>query len=216
MDVAIIYTNWRRKNNLHKIIKNVFKQTLLPKIIIIDNSSQDEQNKFIIDDDKVTIINSDNSLKCWQRWLVAIKEDSKYVCVMDDDICFSIDNVLENCYDFMENNLNIDCIGYEGVDLIKGKSYFDNNHYGSQRNKNIKVDIVKGRFMFIRKSSIVNLNLNPDLTCDDIKVSSHLKNKLIPNFLYNGFYELPQGSESLSRRHYQPDQRNYAAKKYFK
>ena len=213
MEITIIYTNWRRRDNLNEIISNCKKQTLLPKIVVVDNSFSDEDNRFI--GDSIEILERDNSLKCWERWLISFNYESKYISIMDDDISFSRDNVLEDCYNYMENNLDIDGIGCEGVELNRNSEYFNSNHVFSST-KDISVSIIKGRFMFIRKSSLNNLDLISDLTCDDIKVSSHLKNKIVPSFLSNSFYDLKQGTESLSGKQYQYNKRLLAAKKYFK
>ena len=215
MEIILIYTNWKRKSNLHRIIEITKQQNMLPKIIIVDNSYSDENNRFISDDTSIDILERDNTLKCWERWLVSFNYNSKYTCIMDDDLEFSRNNVIEDCYKFMENNLFVDGIGCEGVQLIKNTGYVDSNHVFPTKS-NIKVSIIKGRFMFIRTSSLIGLNLEPDLTCDDIKVSSHLKIKIIPSFLYNSFFDLPQGAESLSIKHYQHIKREYSTKKYFK
>ena len=213
MEITIIYTNWRRKDNLSEIISNCKKQTLLPKIVVVDNAFSDEDNKFI--DSDIEILERDNSLKCWARWIASFNYDSKYICIMDDDISFSRDNVLEDCYNYMENNSYLNGIGCEGVELNRNSEYFNSNHVFSST-KDILVPIIKGRFMFIRKTSLNNLDLTPDLTCDDIKVSYHLKNKVVPSFLSNSFYNLKQGTESLSGKQYQYNKRLLAAKKYFK
>ena len=214
MSINIIFTNWKRKNNLLQILNETLNQTLLPIIHIVDNSSND--NDFKIEFENTNIIKSDNSLMCWKRWEVAFDLDSKYICIMDDDLIFSHDNVLKNCYDYMENNKNIDAIGYEGVIKMINRNYVESKHISPNIYNDIKVDIIKGRFFFLKKESLNFVNKNPDLTCDDIKVSSHLTNKYIPSILYNSFEDLEQGTESLSYKSYQKEKREYAFKKYFK
>lgn len=216
MEITLILTNWRRKNNLTQLVKKVMEQSIKPKLIVIDNSSDDVDNKFIYESNDIVTLNNDNSKMCWARWEVAIKEKSKYVCIMDDDLIFSRDNVLEDCFNYMESNPDLDCIGLEGVKLMKSKGYFASNHQFAKSNHTIPVSIIKGRFMFIKTKSLSNLDMTPDLTCDDIKVSSHLNKKILPSILWNSFYDLPQGSESLSGKHFQQVKREYATKKYFK
>lgn len=213
MSITIIFTNWRRKNNLKKIVEATKKQTTLPKIVIVDNASNDKEHSFESDEDSVLVIKKDNSLMCWARWLESFNHDSEYICVMDDDLIFTNKDVINLCYQFMEKNKEIDCIGLEGVILNK-ESYVTSFHVFPS-NEDLKVSVVKGRFMFIRKSSLNKLDLKPDLTCDDIKVSSFLKNKIIPSFLKNSFIDLPSGNESLSAKQYQHIKREYASKKYF-
>lgn len=215
-DIVIFYTNWRRRDFLHEIINNTKKQTLQPKIVVIDNASFDVENKFITEDETIDVVEKFNTLKCWERWLVSTNYDSKYKCIMDDDLSFIREGVLEDCFNYMESNLDIDCIGLEGVTLVKGKTYYNGIHQIAKMNYFLPVDVVKGRFMFIRSSSLKNLDLNPDFTCDDIKVSSHLNKKILPSCLASSFYDFPQGSESLSNKKYQQTQRDYAHKKYFR
>lgn len=215
MDLTIIFTNWKRKNNLKKIIDNTKKQTLKPKIVVIDNSSSDSVNKFETEDSEILIIKKENSLMCWDRWLFAKNVETKYVCIMDDDLTFSRNDVLEDCLNYMNSNNNVDCIGLEGVKLIKSKGYFASNHQFAKSNHIIQVSVVKGRFMFLKTECLKHLDMTPDLTCDDIKVSSYLQNKILPSILWNSFEDLPQGIESLSGKKYQKLKREYATKKYF-
>lgn len=216
MDLTIILTNWKRKNNLLQIVDKIKDQTIRVNLIIIDNCSFDLENKILIENKEIKIIAKDNSLMCWERWEEAIKQDTKYICIMDDDLIFTRNNVLQDCYNYMEANNNIDCIGLEGVKLIKSKGYFGSNHQFAKSNHTIPVSIIKGRFMFLKKESLNGLDMTPDLTCDDIKVSSHLKVKILPPILWNSFKDLPQGNESLSGKQFQHIKRDYATKKYFR
>lgn len=216
MEITLILTNWKRKNNLFQIVEKIKKQTFLPKIVIVDNSSNDIENKFIYNDKNIEIINKENEFMCWERWNVSFRFQSEYKCIMDDDLIFTRNEVLEDCFHFMEANRNVDCIGLEGVKLMKGKSYFQCEHQHAKINHTIPVSIIKGRFMFIRSKSLIGLDMEPDLTCDDIKVSSHLNSKYLPSILWESFTDLPQGIESLSGKKYQSLQRDYAAKRYFR
>jgi len=214
MSITLIYTNWRRKKNLEEIVNKAKKQTVPVKIVVVDNASDSPEHQFYTDN--IDIVRRHNEKQCWERWLVSLEYDSEYICIMDDDLNFTRDTVLAECELFMNLYKDTDCLGYEGVRLEKGKGYFGSEHYRSNPHKNLQLPIIKGRFMFIRKDKLTNLDLNTDLTCDDIKVSSFLNKKLLPNFLFNAFEELPQGSEALSAKSFQSKQREYATKRYFK
>jgi len=215
-DIIIFLTNWRRKSNLIEVIDSIKKQTIIPDIVLIDNASNDDENKFLHYDEKIEIINSDNSLMCWKRWETSFNYESKYICIMDDDLCFTRNDVLKNCFEYMENDQSIDAIGLEGVKLIKSKGYFGSNHQFAKSNHTIPVSIIKGRFMFVRSNSLLDVDMTPDFTCDDIKISSFLRKKILPSVLWNSFKDLPQGSEALSAKQYQHIKREYATKRYFK
>ena len=214
MSVNIFFTNWRRSNHLYKIIDETKSQSLIPNIFVIDNASNDIQNKFVSNYSDITVIEKDNSKMCWERWLVALSNPNKYICIMDDDIVFKNKDVLKKCYNYMENNANVDAIGAYGVKYLKQLGYFGSEHTYC-KHKDVPVPILKGRFMFVRFDSIFNLNKETELTCDDIKVSSILKTKILPGCLVDSFEDLPQGTESLSIKSYQNIKRDYAAKRYF-
>jgi GT2 family glycosyltransferase len=217
-EIIIVFTNYKRKDNLVQIINETKKQTLLPKIVLIDNSSNDNYNKFQYDNiNNIDVIKSDNSLKCWKRWEISFDYECEYLCIMDDDLIFTKNDILEKCYNYMKSYNHLDGIGAFGVKINKKESYFNCIHLSPSMTSDIKVDIIKGRFMFIRKKSLNEiLNRKPDLTCDDIKISSFLKIKYIPSFLHESFNDLKWGNESLSLKSYQRIKREYSFKKYFK
>jgi hypothetical protein len=138
-----------------------------------------------------------------------------YVTILDDDLKPIDDQIYEKCVNFLEHNKNIDAVGREGVIYKKEKGYVGSHHLFPDLNKNISVDIIKGRFMFIRSESLKDKEYKPDPTCDDIVVSSHLTNKTIPNFLSKSFEDLVEGNESLSRKSFQTLRREIVSKIYF-
>ena len=214
MSVTLIYTNWKRKDNLLDIIESAKQQTYPLNIIVIDNSSQDHLNKINVEG--VSYIKKNNDLKCWERWIFAKKCQTEYVCIMDDDLIFSDNNIISDCVSYMNQNYNVDCIGYEGVVYSKHSGYWGSEHYTCNDSQDIKVNIVKGRFMFIKTDSLSLLDDLVEPTCDDIKVSSILDIKVLPKILYGRFEDLPYGDESLSQKSYQQVKRDYAVKSYFK
>ena len=215
MTVNIFFTNWRRRDHLYKIIEAIKSQTLVPNIFIIDNASSDPLNRFDANFQDVKVIPSDNSKMCWQRWLSALDFPSTYSCVMDDDIIPAAKDVVEKCFHYMEQNKKVDAIGAYGVKYLKQLGYFRSEHTYC-KHKDVPVPILKGRFMFVRNSSISVLDKQTEPTCDDIKVSSFLKVKVLPGCLVNSFEDLPTGNESLSAKSYQSAKREYAANRYLK
>lgn len=211
----IIFTNWRRRNNLYKIIEETKKQTLVPKIFVVDNASNDPNNCFETTDESITVIKKDNSKMCWERWLVALDNPQKYFCVMDDDINFAKNDILESGVTYLDVNEKVDAIGAYGVKYVSNKNYFSCEHTYC-KHKDVPVPILKGRFIMLRFSSVANLDRETELTCDDIKVSSVIRNKILPGAFVNGFVDLPEGNESLSVKSYQNVKRDLACKRYFK
>jgi len=201
-DVTIVFLNWRRRDYLKSIIQKTKKQIQLPKMILVDNSSNDLSNK-AHNTSGIIYVGSDNTLKCWARWKQIHNVSSKYFCVMDDDLIFETNDVLQICKTYMDENPNVDAVGYAGV-INDSDNYWTCTHLNEPLDIDRRVDVIKGRFMFIRTNKLENLDMTPDFTCDDIKVSSHLKNKVILSKLKEKFTNLKEGDESL---HSQADQR---------
>lgn len=214
--ILTVLTNWRRKEYLKDILLQIQNQTVKSDIILVDNASNDINHKFDLQTN-ISILNKQNENKCWERWNVILNNlnNYDYVTILDDDLKPIDDQIYEKCVNFLEQNKNIDAVGREGVIYKKEKGYVGSHHLFPDLNKNISVDIIKGRFMFIRSSSLKDNEYKPDPTCDDIVVSSHLTNKTIPNFLSKSFEDLVEGNESLSRKSFQTPRREIVSKIYF-
>ena len=141
--------------------------------------------------------------------------DTRYVCIMDDDLTFTRPTVIEECEAYMDEHEGVQCIGAFGVLLAKGRRYWESRHAKAKHETTIAVQVVKGRFMFIRRDALDGLGMEPDLTCDDIKVSAHLWDKRLPGFLHRAFKDLVEGQEALHADPVQRMRRNEAAAKYF-
>jgi GT2 family glycosyltransferase len=213
--ILTVLTNWKRKDYLEDILKSFQNQTISTDIVVVDNGSEYENLKFHFEN--IEIIKRDNSNKCWERWIEVSNRHKKYdyICIMDDDLIFNQKDVIENCLNYMESYLECDCIGREGVKYYSQKGYVGSDHFFPNNNTDTYVDIIKGRFMFIRSKSIHISEVTPDPTCDDIVISSVLNNKIIPKFLYGSFKDLVEGNESLSKKFYQTTRREIVSKTYF-
>jgi hypothetical protein len=214
--ILTVLTNWRRKGYLKDILVQIQNQTIKSDIILVDNASNDINHKFDFQTN-ISILNKQNENKCWERWNVILNNlyNYDYVTILDDDLKPIDDRIYEKCVNFLEQNKNIDALGREGVIYKKENGYVGSYHIFPDLNKNIPVDILKGRFMFIKSESLKNKSYKPDLTCDDIVVSSHLTNKTIPSFLSESFEDLIEGNESLSKKSFQTPRREIVSKIYF-
>jgi glycosyltransferase involved in cell wall biosynthesis len=210
--ITVILLNWKRPENLKKIIKSLRSQTI-PVEIFLWNNNKDDTFQYEVD----LQINSSKNLKCWARWFLINYSDNEYVCVMDDDLIMDDHNVLKECLEYVENN-DVS-IGRHGVILNDERSYWDSPHV-SPSNSDINVDILKGRFIFLKKRHLHNLGMFPEISfqdCrieDDIIISSILKRKIIPSFLKDGFSEMP-ANDSLYHQSSHAEARTETTKKYF-
>ena len=183
-----------------RIIEDCKNQTVDLDIHVINNGEPIELD--------ATVHQYDNSAKCWQRWLFAAKVKTPYLFVMDDDLTFGTPHELSKCLSYLFAHPNINCVGYTGV-KYNGR-YFGSPHFSGVSTP-FDVDIVKGRFMFMRTKALKGLDLEPDLTCDDIKVSAHIKGKRV---IPLKFENLKEGPEAVFLQKGQKEKREIACKKY--
>lgn len=207
--VTAILLNWKRPDNLHKVIKSIRSQDLPIDIWLWNNSNIVEQ--FDVDQ----YIHSSTNLKCFPRWCLASMVQTKYFFVIDDDIRFNDNRVISDCINsFEKSNIEDLIIGHTGVILNKEKSYFNSEHFSNVA-KSVYVDIVKGRFMFMKQSLMNSVTMDVSFTCEDIKISSHSNNKVLPAFLHNRFIDLEEGEEALFRTEGQKELRQLAVNQFF-
>lgn len=189
--VTALLLNWKRPDNLKKIIYSLQNQSL-PINIFLWNNNIEDQTKYDVD----LQINSTKNLMCSPRWLMANYSKSEYFFSLDDDLCPNDPLLIEDCYNFATAD---NCaVGYTGVILSSSKHYWSSHHITPNPSANQKVDVIKGRFLFCSKNDLSKVNfIHYDKASnfrieDDIIVSSQIKNKVIPSILHKRFLELPQ------------------------
>jgi len=200
--VTIILLNWKRSENLKEIIKSLRSQTV-PVEIFLWNNNKEDTYQYDVD----LQINSSKNLMCWPRWFLTTYTSNEYIAVMDDDIIMKDDNVLGDCLEYV-NRVDVG-IGYTGVILNDDKNYWKSKHVlRPDRDNDLSVDIIKGRFMFLKKSLIGNVEMIPKIIHednrieDDILISSKLKNKIIPKLLHNRFKDLKSNDALYSQKNH--------------
>lgn len=188
--ITALLLNWKRPDNLKKII-SIIKGQSVPVQIFLWNNNPEDNNQYNVE----LQINSSKNLMCSPRWLMSGYSESEYFFSLDDDLVFADKFVIEDCYKFAARN---NCgIGYTGVALDSQKNYWSSDHVLPNPNNDQHVDIIKGRFLFCNKKELEKLNfINFNKASnfrieDDIIISSRIKTKIIPSFLCKRFIELP-------------------------
>jgi len=143
------------------------------------------------------------------RWKLAKEATTPYVMSLDDDICFSRDDALENIIRSLEEQDSPNrIIGFIGACFKRIPDYTTRTEfmcrYGDENRQprceplaqDEAVDIVKGRAMAFRRQLLDNIAL-PEEREDDIFLSAVFVNKArkfhrIPAILNDAFYELPK------------------------
>jgi hypothetical protein len=201
--VTALLLNWKRKESLIEVIKSIRAQDV-PITIWLWNNNPDG-TKFDVD----LQIDSPNNFKCWARWCLGSMAQTEYIFTLDDDVKMIQTDTISRC--LVEIN-DTDIVGFTGVRFNGG--YFNSKHFDRPKSDE-KVDIVKGRFMFMRKSLLNPVPLEYDGETEDIKISSFAKKCVIPASLSDCFQDLKEGEEALFRQPGQKQKREQAVIKYF-
>jgi len=214
LKVTALLLNWKRPENIIEVIKSIKSQSIKIEIWLWNNNFEDT-TQYDVD----MQINSSNNFKCWPRWLIGSMVDDGYIFTLDDDIMFNKTDVIENCIKIYESvdqkDLN-PIIGFSGVQLNDTNTYWESTHINKPDDANdIFVDVVKGRFMFMDCKILKTVNLENEPTCEDIKISSYSKYKVIPTVLKESLVNLKEGKEALHSSLDQRNKRDIAVKKYF-
>lgn len=229
--------NYKREQNLPKIIDSLRSQTVDCEIFLWNNSGKIYENPHVD-----WIINSSNNVRCWSRWSMVPFASNEYVMTLDDDLLFTSEKCLELLVAESEQNyVPGRAIGTHGVILDRNKNYYPRGMSQSLRKvgiklaprhfkypeKNMLVDILKGRLIFCRKDDVKKIPILPDLKGefifgDDIVVSKYLagkkrKHHLLTHKLNGLVEEMWGGTEemALSSAKDWEEQRNRIAKFYF-
>jgi GT2 family glycosyltransferase len=190
--ITALLLNYKRRDNLIKIISGLRQQTI-PVEIFVWNNNPIDSTRFDAD----MQINSERNLMCSPRWLMAAFATTKYVFSLDDDLFIREPKLLENSIALLEES-NIEALGYTGVKLREDLNYWRSKHISSNPKMDATVDIIKGRFILTTKMCVGKVDWINEYKAtnyrieDDIILSSKLKNKIIPSIYCNSFIDLPQ------------------------
>ncbi len=170
MSMTVVFTHWRRTENLKRILEQIKTQTLKPRIFVWNNGGD-----FSCPEADWQIDSSLNVIT-WPRWFMASMADTEYVCVADDDLMFKDARVLQDAIDFLKNKNERMIVGPYGVNLGDARADYKNSrHVSASAGSDIPVDMIKGRLSILRTAPLKSVNLVPDrkrqfLLSDDIIV----------------------------------------------
>jgi hypothetical protein len=213
MMATALLLNWKRPENMRKVVKSIREQTVNVKIFLWNNNAEDKT------DYKVDVqINSSQNFFCWPRWLMGSLSETEFIFTLDDDLKLARKTFIKDCIDMCGQLPNDAIIGVTGVVLDKRKDYWGSKHIMQSNGKHdVSVDIVKGRFMFMRKLFLdkITLKYGSDRG-EDIYISSFSENKVIPAMSYGAWENLPEGKEALFAQPEHYSLRQQAVNDYYK
>ena len=206
-DITVVLTNWKRRDNLKKIVQDLRRQTVPLIIQVWDNSGVGQE-----DEDVDLWITSSKNVGCTPRWRLIQSAGTKWACFLDDDLTAK-SRAFELAMQIAEDTSPL---GIEGRKYLPNKPYKD-----AVKVEDGECDVILGRFWFLRTSHAQKLNLDftidPMVTWEDVAGSTLFTKKYISKQLRKMFVNLPTGDESLWKRgqiHF--DEREAARQRYSK
>jgi hypothetical protein len=167
MTVCIL--NWKRPENVVRIIRDLRNQDAKPHIFLWDNSPYDHSETF---DTDWTVKSSENK-RCWPRWFMGSMAQTDYIMSLDDDLTMRDPKFISDLISVLDT-AGDRVVGIQGVLLRPGKLYFESNRMGVPQ-ENHEVDIVKGRLLSFRTLLLKLIDLDAmRATEDDIAISGML------------------------------------------
>lgn len=139
--------NWKRPDNLEKIINRLRQQSVPVDIFLWDNNPT---RQFDVD----LHIRSDHNLMCWPRWFMANYANTEFVFSLDDDLIPNNNSLIEYCIETCEKYDSI--IGCRGLCLGGGKL-----RKLAEPSPTRKCDCLLGRFIFANKKHLADVKMYP-------------------------------------------------------
>jgi len=194
--ITVILLSWKRPKNIYKIIDAFTKQTIKPRIFLWNNNPE-----FKFEDDRVEwIVNSNQDLYSYARFLMIPMVETEYVMTMDDDLMPNSDEFLEFAINLVKEHPD-GIVGPFGKRIVGGGS-----PYNGPEIRTDHADIVKGRCMCMRTEIMERVPLGTlgRIRNDDIYVSYHAANgKKNTHFISWALREmtedLPEGNCGMDR-----------------
>lgn len=168
--MTVCLLNWKRSDNVVRIIRDLRNQEAQPRIFLWDNSPSDHSHTFDAD----WIVRSSENKRCWARWFMASMAETDYVMSLDDDLALMDAKFITDLVSTLDS-AGDRVIGIRGVLLRPGKLYAESNSTGLTPGS-YEVDIVKGRLFAFRTSLFkwIDFGAVHATTEDDIAISGML------------------------------------------
>jgi len=236
--ITVLLLNWKRPENIGPILECLAAQTARPRIFLWNNGAPLDSSSLKPREQRgkphapkttgqassLSLIQSDTNLGCFPRWWLASAAETEFVCTIDDDLLLRDEKVLEDAIDACRSKCPDGIVGFFGWKRVPGKSYKGARHInGSAEDR--RVDLVKGRFMLLRRELLERVPLVPpqdsSLTpqalfrCDDIYINLMISGgrpgyHLVPGVLGKRWVDLKQDSRALAAQPGHWDARNRA------
>ncbi len=206
--ITILLLNFKRPQNISIILDGIARQTLPARVFLWNNGEVDVNSPQIDWYER-----SDVNVGCMARWRMAQRAKTPFVMSMDDDLCFSRNDVLQQIVQTLNHPDNRNrIVGMAGMCFdrfplykfrrtVSCRRYQDKQCLRYEESttlllRDTAVDMIMGRLMAFRRNLLEGLWL-PDEREDDIFLSATVaggtrKHHRVPAVLNDAFYELPE------------------------
>jgi len=166
--VTVGLLNWKRPQRLNSLVETIRAQSVDAQVWLWNNG------------DPVTLpvdrcVQSSKNFGCWPRWKMLLDAPTAYVMTVDDDMGIQDGNLMEKCIAALSTHGHSTIVGAFGVVGAADRNYLGFSHL-HRPDRDCRVDVVKGKFMFMRKEALKGLDLKSfqgRFGMDDIIVSAH-------------------------------------------
>ena len=87
--VTVLLMNYKRRENLNKIILALKSQTIPCEIFVWNNAPEP-----FVHADVDWVLNSSDNVRCWPRWLMGTFAKNDYIMSHDDDLLITKEDAL--------------------------------------------------------------------------------------------------------------------------
>lgn len=146
--VTVCLLNWRRPENLRRVVDALAQQQPRPVIFLWNNAGGPLKLKGID-----WQVDSSRNVGCAARWQMAVHAESEFVCSWDDDLVPKDPRLLADAVAALAGGPAVGLLGAYGVRMLPGKDYLGSSHISFPGTDEM-VDIVKGRLLVARSADV--------------------------------------------------------------
>ena len=210
--ITILLMNYKREENLPRIISDLRNQSIRCEIFLWNNAPTPFHHEEVD-----WVVNSSKNVRCWARWSMAQFATNDWIMTLDDDLTLgdseSLAYLLEQANRYYKAGR---AFGLFGVQYNGDKKYQrpkekqgvrkDANIHHDLPERNTPVDIIKGRCFLFRKEDLKALPHTPDHAIesgDDLVASYYLakrrpRHHLLIGNMSDRIVELPGGQDEMA------------------
>ena len=210
MSLTVCLLNWKRPEYLRRIITALAAQKPRPKIFCWNNSPE-----FFDHPDLDWVVQGNRNCLFAPRWWMASMAQTSYVCSLDDDLLPRTPRAFADLTEVCGSGT---VVGTHGIRWIPGLHYAEQKEgsvLGDDRRVLLqRVNIIKGRCMMMRRTTLEKIPLEALRGEDDINISLYLSTReeadLIALPQPDNFEDLATGDESYCQAPGHNDRRQAA------